>query len=88
MLLVNVYNVSLTQKVTHAKDAVLVIMEIRSSLDMNSPMARAARHVNATKKDQSMMFVTSQQASVNVTLVSRALIVTNVWLSIMDLLQA
>ena len=88
MLPVNVFNVSITLKVTHANGVALVIMGIRSSPDMNSPMARAVRPVNVAKRDQSMMFVTSQQASVNVTQGSPDSIVTNVWLNIMDFLLA
>ena len=88
MLLVNVYNVCITPKVTHANVAVLVIMVIRSSPDTSSPMVRAVQHVNAAKRDPSMMFVTSQQDSVNVIQVSQDSIVTNVWLNIMDFLRA
>ena len=88
VLPVNVFNVSITPRVTHANGAALVIMVIRSSPDMNSPMARDVQHVNAAKRDQSMMFVTSQQDSVNVTQVSQGSIVTNVWLNIMVSSQA
>ena len=84
----NVYNVFITPKVTHANVAVLVIMVIRSSPDMNSPMARDVQHVNAAKKDQSMMCVTSQQDSVNVIQVSPGSTATNVWLNIMVSSQA
>ena len=65
VLPVNVYNVCITQRVTRVNVAVQVIMAIRSSPHTNSLTERAVPLVNAAKRVQSMMFVTSQQDSVN-----------------------